>query len=369
MREHLIAAVVVLSVATTPAFATEGINLIGIGSVQQGTAGAGVASAKDSTWLILNPAGLVDIVPSLDISMQLFAPVRTLNSPGTGVQEDDSMFYIPSISTSFGCCQGENGFVGLGVYGTSGMGVDYDSGFALGSETELSVAKMTATYAYRFGDSGLSIGGGPVMVISRLRTDMMGSDFDWDTATGVGAILGVNQRLGRLNLGASYMTEQKMSEFEDYTGSVMGPNAIFKDSLNFPEQIAAGLAFNLTDTVELALDYHWLGWGDLGVFGSGFGWDNQHIVKGGVTWDVNDALTLRSGISHGNSPIDSSVTFANALFPAIMETHATVGASYTVNNWTAHFAFVHAFDESRTAPGVEISMYQNSVTAGLSYRF
>jgi long-chain fatty acid transport protein len=312
----------------------------------------------------------------VDISMQVFAPVRSVN-PGTGIQEDDSMFYIPSISTSFGCCQGKNGFIGMGVYGTSGMGVDYVGVPGLGSETELSVVKMTATYAYRFGDSGLSIGGGPVVVLSRLRTDMMGSSRDWDTATGIGAIIGVNQRLGRLNLGASYMTEQKMSEFEDYTGPALGPNSIFNDSLNFPEQIAAGVAYNLTDTVELALDYRWLGWGELGVFGSGFpngfGWDNQHIVKAGLTWVVNDALTLRSGISHGKSPIDSSVTFANALFPAIMETHATVGASYTVNNWTTHVAFVHAFDESRTdsfmAPGTEISMYQNSLTAGLTYRF
>ena len=67
--------------------ATEGINLIGIGPVQQGTAGAGVASAKDSTWLILNPAGLTDVGRQVDASFQYFAPVRDINStanPGAG---------------------------------------------------------------------------------------------------------------------------------------------------------------------------------------------------------------------------------------------------------------------------------------------
>ena len=101
--------------------------------------------------------------------------------------------------------------------------------------TELSVAKMTATYAYRFGDSGLSIGAGPILVISRFRTDMLDPTFTpssskWDTAYGFGGIVGVNQHLGRLSLGASYMTEQKMSDFDGY-------NSLFVDSLDFPQQL------------------------------------------------------------------------------------------------------------------------------------
>lgn len=131
MSKHLIITAIAVVAATTQIFATEGINLIGVGPVQQGTAGAGVASAKDSSWRILNPAGLVDLEPSMDASFQIFAPVRTINSKastGAGEQEDDSAFVIPSISGSFGCCHGENGFIGLGIYGTSGMGVDYDWG-------------------------------------------------------------------------------------------------------------------------------------------------------------------------------------------------------------------------------------------------
>lgn len=211
MNKRLITTAVAVAAMSTQIFATEGINLIGIGPVQQGTAGAGVASAKDSTWLILNPAGLTDIQPGVDASLQIFAPVRTVDSTlsgGAGEQEDDSMFVIPSISTSFGCCHGENGFVGLGLYGTSGMGVDYDYGrFGAGfppaapqsmgdKMTELSIAKMTATYAYKMDDSGLSIGAGPVFVLSRFKTDMFnGAGFesgDWDTAYGVGAIIGIH---------------------------------------------------------------------------------------------------------------------------------------------------------------------------------
>ncbi|MEN8255068.1 MAG: outer membrane protein transport protein [Verrucomicrobiota bacterium] len=350
MRIRLTAVVVALAAVTMQIHATEGVNLIGVGPIQQGTAGAGVASAKDSTWLILNPAGLTDVEMGIDSSLQVFAPVRTL-----GPMEDDSMFVIPSISSSFGCCHGENGYIGLGLYGTSGMGVDYAAGM-----TELSVAKMTATYAYKFDDSGLSVGAGPILVLSQFRTSLIGPPSDWDTAFGAGAIIGVNQRLDRLTLGASYMTEQFMTEFDDY--SLMMP-----DSLNLPQQLTLGAAFNVSDNVELALDGRWLGWGQLETLGDQFGWDDQLIVKAGVTWGVTDALTLRGGFSYGESPIDESASPMNAFFPAIMETHLACGASYAWEKWAAHGAYIHALKSEIDAWGVD--MYQNSLTLGVTYTF
>ena len=90
----------------------------------------------------------------------------------------------------------------------------------------------------------------------------------------------------------------------------------------------------MLDNVELVLDYRWLGWAELNTLGDQFGWDNQNIVKAGVTWGVTDALTLRGGISYGESPIDESNAFSNALFPAIMETH---------------LAYIHALGNEVTA--------------------
>lgn len=385
MKIRLAVTVAALAAVATQIYATEGVNLIGIGPVQQGTAGAGVASAKDSTWLILNPAGLTDVEMGIDASLQYFAPVRTINSTvsgGAGEQEDDSAFVIPSISGSFGCCQGENGFIGLGIYGTSGMGVDYDASrinTGLGGDkmTELSVVKMTATYAYKFDDSGLSIGAGPIFALSRLRTDMFNPDTgsiqsgDWDMAYGAGAIIGVNQSLGALSIGGSYMSETFMSGFDEY-------DSLLGDSLNLPQQLTVGAAYNVLDNLELVLDYRWTGWKELDTLGDTFGWDNQNIVKAGVTWGASEALTLRGGISYGNSPIDEDTAFSNALFPAIMETHLACGASYQWEKWGAHLAYIHALENDITAngndaggfgAGTTISMYQNSLTAGVSYKF
>ena len=365
--------------------ATEGINLIGIGPVQQGTAGAGVASAKDSTWLILNPAGLTQIERNVDASLQYFAPRRTMNSTlngGAGEQSDHSAFFIPTISASLGCCDNTNQFFGIGVYGTSGMGVDYNqpriAGSGGDSMTELAVAKMTISYAQKF-DNGLSLGAGPVFVFSHLRTDMFNGiapqSGEWDEAVGIGFIVGANQKINdKLSIGASYISEQYMTEFDEYEDLLDG-------SLNLPQQLTVGLAYNVRTNLEVVVDYRWLGWSQLDTLGDQFGWNDQHIVKAGVTWGATDRLTLRSGISHGNSPIDADSAFGNTLFPAIIETHLACGLSYEFDRFTLHAAFTHALEETVTANGndagpmasfangTEISMSQNSFTIGASFAF
>lgn len=367
------------------AYGTDGINLIGIGPVQQGTAGAGVADARDGTWALLNPAGLTDLDRQVDLALQYFAPTRTLRSstnPSAGTQEDDSAFYIPSIGLVF--ARENQQAVGFGLYGTSGMGVDYAQPRIGGTpdgqpvrgdrRTELSVVKATLTYAKAF-DHGFSIGAGPLLVLSRLRTDILNpltgrteSD-SWDGAAGAGFLLGVNQRISRnVRVGARYLSEQYMEAFDEY-------DALFVDSFNLPQQVAAGLAYAVHADVELVLDYQWIGWGQLDVLGDQFGWEDQHIVKAGAIWEAGDALTLRTGVSHGTSPIGDEAVFANALFPAIMETHATAGFSWNFDPLVLHAAYTHAFEEERTdsvpgfTRGTRISMYQHSATVGISLPF
>ena len=383
-RIHLIAAAGWLA-AVPAAFATEGVNLIGIGPRQQGAAGAGVAAAQDSTWVVLNPAGLTDVDPGAEASFQLFAPSRTIAStanPAVGEQKDDSVFYIPALSAAWQAGADRRHHFGVGLYGSSGMGVDYDAprvGFSAGdTRTELAIAKFVAAYAREFAN-GLSLGAGPVLVLGRFRTDMETSRTgppsaaapdNWDDATGIGFSVGANQRLTeRLRLGVAYVSEQFMEEYDDYGG-------LFLDSLNLPQQLTAGVAYEVLDGVELALDYRWIGWGQVDTFGDQFGWEDQHVVKAGVVWDATDRLTLRAGVSHGNSPIGREDVFANALFPAIMETHLAAGASYRFDRFALHFAYIHGVEEELEASGppeagggTVVSMVQNSATLGASWTF
>ncbi len=390
MKKVLLAAVLLSFSAQV--FATEGINLVGIGPVQQGTAGAGVAAEKNSTWTILNPAGISKIKPEIDVSLQLFAPVRTITSSvsGAGEQEDDSIFYIPALSAVMDSGI-EGGTIGFGIYGTSGMGVDYDLG-RIGdmtsgmpqsygdTMTELSVMKIVAAYSHDLGD-GLSIGAGPVLVYSRLKTDMLDgmyqfSSGDWDDAYGIGFIFGIDKNWEKFSVGLSYITEQYMTDFDEYDSLLSG-------SINLPHQITIGTSYAVIPSVELYLDYRWIGWAHLDTLGEQFGWDDQNIFKIGASWDATEKLTLRTGFSIGNSPIDGDTAFGNSLFPAIIEKHLSFGFSYLIGKFNLHAAYTHAFENSITAngndsaamgmgnfgSGTEITMYQNSFTVGLTYLF
>ena len=93
-----------LVVGLSSAYTAEGTRLIGTGPVQVGTAGAGVASPQNSSWLSLNPAGLVDISNRVDTSVDIIngrvavTPNGAAGNP-SGEKLDDSVIVLaPAVA-------------------------------------------------------------------------------------------------------------------------------------------------------------------------------------------------------------------------------------------------------------------------------
>lgn len=381
-------------------WATDGTQLTGIGAVQQGTGGTGVASPQDMTWVLLNPAGIIDLGCRFDFSMELFAPERH-NSPGGifgnrsgGDMSDKSMFMIPSMGYSRSCGCGDYAW-GIGLYGVSGMGVEYSGSRALwpklflknyDRKTEYSVAQLAFAYAHTIGDSGWSVAVAPHLNYSMFKTDMMTLKFKeaeggnhWDDAYGAGFSLGVYKRWQRFGVGATYTSRQWMTEFKDY-------DDLFFESMDLPQMVQAGIAYDLTPHLELVADYKWINLSGIDQMAvtpikGGFGWKDQHIVKAGLTWYALPKWTFRCGVSHAESPIDEEHVFANALFPAVTEDHVSFGFSYAISEKSdIHFAYTHAFENKITdsgrgdlfsilGKGTEISLVENEFTLEYSYKF
>ncbi len=380
------------------ASATDGHQLIGIGVLQEGTGGAGVASPKDSTWVLLNPAGIVGLDRRVDFSFEYFRPYRyvephgiVMPNTGAGRMGDDGAFPIPAMGAVFPCGQGA---FGVGLFAVNGMGVDYRKsrttipglfGQNFDRRTQYGVMKLSLAYAYRF-DNGWSVGVGANLDYERFKTDMLTLGFwetagknQWDDGLGGGLSLGVYKNWDRWSVGAAYTTPQWVQTFSKYKDLLPNP-------LDLPQTVQAGVAFKVTPDVELVLDYKFINW--TGVYQiardpikGGFGWKDQHVVKAGVTWTVNPKWTLRAGASYGNSPITDKVVFANALFPAITELSLTTGVTYAVTeNSDIHFAYEHAFGNNMTdsgkgdlfsfvGKGTKIHLDENCFTVGYSYKF
>jgi long-chain fatty acid transport protein len=91
---------------------------------------------------------------------------------------------------------------------------------------------------------------------------------------------------------------------------------------------------------------------------------------------VNDRFNLRAGFNYGASPIDEESAANNLILPAVVETHYTVGADYRLDDhWDIGIHYMYVPENSVTAgpgtnaPGVEISLSEQSFGLNLGYRF
>jgi long-chain fatty acid transport protein len=153
--------------------ATNGYQLIGIGQVQKSMGGAVTAARLDPMTAITNPAGLIEVNERADFSLEAFMPVRSVDFGLTGGQYTEGgteLYGIPAfgwVGKAFGK---DSAVVGIGMYGTAGLGVDYGQltllpGAALGlpedvtfdGYTAVAFCRIAPTVAWRITDD-LSLG-------------------------------------------------------------------------------------------------------------------------------------------------------------------------------------------------------------------
>ncbi len=363
------------------------------------------------------------------------AGAGTLDPSANATQYDGTMnsssndFLIPEIG--YNRMLGDKMSLGITVYGNGGMNTDYQpqtgaytcsNGVAAGPADNLLCGSGKAgvnleqlivapTFAYKYSDRN-SIGISPLFVYQRFSADglqafgglssnpvSVTTNPGHDSSTGWGVRLGWQGKVtDTVTLGATYSPKIKMDEFKRYAG-------LFADQGNFdiPENWNLGVAFKATPKVTVALDYQQINYGgvksiaDSGLTGVatfaaatpgnaaqlgasnglGFGWSNVEVVKLGIEYKYNDALTLRAGINHGTNPIKSGETTFNILAPGVVTDHYTLGATYGVTkNSDVTVAYMHAQEKSVSGAtsgylgpwvgGTEtIKMYQNSL--GIAY--
>lgn len=378
--------------------ASDGNELNAVGAVQQGTAGAGLASPQDATWTLLNPASITKLDARIDASMQLFflhleshpAGSVLASNPFAGQMEVDSALPIPSAGVVLPL---KVGTLGFGAFGMQGNAADFPhprTTLALlknnDRRSSYQVARLPIAYAYEF-DNGWSIGGAIVPVATRFNTDSITltlqptvGDAMWRYGFGIGFQVGVHKDWEKFSLGGSYSSRIWMQDYATYESDLVTWN------LDLPQKLQVGLAWRPAKRWEVVADYKWTEWSATRLFGNntihgGLGWRNQSSFKLGVIWDVNDKWTLRAGAAYGRSPIRDQYIFANAISPALADTHLAAGATYRIGaHHEVHAAFTHVFPESATengqgdvfsllGKGTRTAYGEDSLTVQYTYKF
>lgn len=374
MKLKKIAALLAIAGLSAPAFATNGDNLIGLGAMSRALGGTGTAAFFGAENTLTNPALLGKMKGTeFSIAGTAFMPDVKTTTNVTGVQasktSDADFFAIPEVSLANRL--NNNWTFGLGMYGTSGMGVDYRGNDGLfHAYSNLQMMKFVPSVAYNNGNFGL----GAALAIQYGALDLNyktpsgtvgnGNSSDFGYGVNLGAYYDVTKDF---TVGVTYQSEIAMTYKDQLTtaadGFGIGPNGmgtVTSNKLTQPEEIKLGVAYT-TGPWLLTADYKRVNWSKADGYKT-FNWDDQDIFGLGVKYSGN-GWWLGAGYNYGKDPIkvlpstmspagysNQAVNmFNNMFFPAIVESHFTLGGGMSVGkNSSVDFALVYASEKSKT---------------------
>jgi len=369
-----LAVVAALALGTTSAFATNGATLTGMGAEARGMAGTGIGIAHGAESALTNPA-LITSIDKTEISFggTLFMPDVTYGSQGGSTASSAAdMSMIPEVSLATKI--NDNFYIGIGMWGTGGMGVDYrDAAASAGTMnmvTNLQLMQFGVPLAYT--NSGFSIAVTPILQYGSLDinyvADTTGDGTANDNGMGVaqdlkfGYNIGLAYKLDNITLGAIYKSQIDM-EYKGFS-HVVKPftrNTYSNDKLSTPAEIGLGVSYTFGEHA-VALDYKIIQWSDAKGY-EDFEWDDQDVISLGYEYKAKN-WAARVGYNYASSPIsEQSGAYTNSAnlngytinmfnllgFPGIVESHYAVGGSYTFSQQTSlDVAFTYAPEVTET---------------------
>ena len=393
--------------------ATNGDNLIGVGAKARGMGGTGIAVSHGAESGLANPA-LITSVEGTEISFggTLFAPTITLElhgAPGApvppqGVYESDAnLNMIPEVSIATKI--DDNRYIGIGMWGTAGMGVDFSkANFAPLTQGQFGNFNMVANLqllqfgvpiAYKAG--GLSVAVTPILQYGNLDINYrmpiptgeianVGTGPAQDFGFGFNAGLAYDfseDGVKGLTIGAIYKSSIEMN-FDGQLTTATAPFRLFLpagDTFEQPEEYGLGLAYE-TDGHTIAFDYKKINWSSAKGNGD-FGWEDQDVYAFGYQY-AESGWAVRAGYNYASSAVvevrDPRLNFFNLMgFPATAETHYTVGGTYDVSNsFSVDLAYVYAPTSTKTFSTAGLGLpfssltnehSENSIASQLNYKF
>ncbi len=425
-----LAVVALLSLFATVAHATNGMYLAGYGSAAAGRAGTSLAVADCPLELQANPAGIALLNGGqFGFDAQVLAPSLTYDGDPmhNSMDAKSRYFTMPSLAYAHA---GQTWSWGLGLISQGGMGAtfsDYATPFGTHDETssEVRFLTVTPTVAYTVNEKlalGASVNAGYSDVTFRFYPNTsyyndMGTPLDPSDDMGffganltkrarainfsgrVGAMWTVSPQV---RLGAVYQTETS-GKYESGTlqlnqtsiglGNVKYDGTV--DGFTWPQMFGAGVLVKPSERWRVALDvrdYLWSGaMKTITVTGENpdkaspmtkpvmkfvFDWKDAVVVSAGTEVDVNPALTLRGGFNYGANPVPDNTL--NPLFPAITQSHATLGCGWHLGRHTINAAVERAFESKVTndntnqnvnpfGPGATVAHSQWTFSLGVSH--
>ena len=389
MNKQLLAVAVsaALYALSTGAHATNGDQMFAMSAAQAGMGGATVAQAQDAVTVLVNPAGMADLGMKdvrMDLGFGLLNPPREVN----GQESDSDWYMMPTGAAVFNV--NDRLFLGMGLGGISGMGVNVDDINAGGTNqpvvTTKQVFRFSPAAAFKVNDA-LTLGASLNIVNQSLAMSFVGGggtqiNLPQNQQFGFGATLGATYKINpTLQAGLTWVSKTDVSDMEYNT---VGGTTSF--DMDIPASIAFGLAFKPMPGLLVEADVKQIFFNDVmervsvtnpqpGMPPNGvlaFGWDDQTVYSIGVKKEMGP-MAISVGYNYGESPIGPEDVNMNLGSTAIVEHHLSFGLTRKFSDKVSgSFAYTHAFENDLTssvAPFNTIEISQNQYNLNISYLF
>lgn len=379
---HILTLVTCVVLSTIqPAFAS-GFGIFTQGADALGQANAVTAHADGPSAVFFNPALLTDLEGTqVEIGSTAVLPSRDFTSISGETWDNADTAYFPS--TFYLTHQFDDRFsAGLAIYNPFGLGTIWDSdweGRFIATKSRITTFNINPTLAYRVSPR-ISIGAGLDILLldAKLKNKIdlstygpfgeIGQEFAGD-GEGVGFNVGLLVKLtDALSFGAGYRSEIKVdidgrARFDiPETAAPLAflfPNTGGQSSITLPQQVTAGLAYQISPAWMVEAGLRWEGWSsfqqlkislDEPVGGETSSltprnWHDTWAYSVGTKYHINKRLAVMAGYLYGQNPIPDS-TFEPAIPDS--DTHLfTAGAELAVENIKLALAYGFQMQEDR----------------------
>lgn len=326
-----------------PALAVNGTQLGGYGVKNASMGGASIALPLDTVAAANNPAGMAFVPAATNLNLQVFRGQSSSNYvlPGNHLENADT---TPIPEGGINIWLNERLSLGLSLAG-QGAGADYGQPAlpvpgARDAKSSLTILEAVPTLAYKVAPT-LSLGIALNLAYQRFEADgvivptaggpLQLPSHGTQTATGVGLRLGALWKATpTLALGANWKSRTKMGRLDGYADDLL---AGADGRIDVPGQYGVGVAWQPNHQLTLAADYLRVLYSDTAVMQdpNGFYWRDQPIVRLGASWAIDDAWTLRAGLSRNRVQIEDTNTAQNLLAPSINDRAYTLGGTWRMD--------------------------------------
>jgi len=146
-------------------------------------------------------------------------------------------------------------------------------------------------------------------------------------------------------------------------------------SFNIPHILGVGVAFNLTESLIMSADVHYILWSTYDEFTvevdvPGFddkhveeNWTDSFVFRGGLEYNLNERFALRAGFLYDQTP--QPVEYMDPILPDANRWAITGGFGYKSGNFVIDVAYQFEPFQDRTSENRSIPAYQHPLLGNL----